>query len=119
MKWLTLPIIKNQLRLEPDYNDEDTMLELYGNSAEEVVMEYIRRDYDEIIEKYKSVPANLVHDSIYIAQRDTITQTEIREVERELSGWQWFQIWAGRIALIIAAAFLVWLIIKQKISLGF
>ena len=61
----------------------------------------------------------LVHDSIYIAQRDTITNTEIREVERELSGWQWFQIWAGRIALIIAAAFLVWLIIKQKISLGF
>ena len=66
MKWLTLPLIKNQLRLEPDYNDENEMLELYGNSAEEVVMEYIRRDYDEIIEKYKSVPVNLVHASLML-----------------------------------------------------
>lgn len=56
----------------------------------------------------------LVHDSIYIAQRDTITQTEVREVERELSGWQWFQIWAGRIALIVAAGCLAWLVIKHK-----
>ena len=56
----------------------------------------------------------LVHDSIYIAQRDTIKQTEIREVERKLSGWQWFQIWAGRIAICLVGLLLVWLIIKHK-----
>ena len=56
----------------------------------------------------------LVHDSIYIAQRDTITNTEIREVERELSGWQWFQIWAGRIALILAAGCFAYITIKSK-----
>lgn len=56
----------------------------------------------------------LVHDSIYIAQRDTITQTEVREVPAEISGWQWFQIWAGRIALMVAAGCLAWLIIKHK-----
>ena len=56
----------------------------------------------------------LVHDSIYIAQRDTIKQTEIREVERKLSGWQWFQIWAGRIAICLVGLLLLWLIIKHK-----
>lgn len=66
MKWLNLQLIKNQLRLEPDYNDEDDMLELYGESAEEVIMEYIRRDYDEIIEKYTSVPKNLVLASLML-----------------------------------------------------
>ena len=66
MKWLTLPLIKNQLRLESDYNDEDAMLTLYGESAEEVIMEYIRRDYDEIIEKYTSVPKNLVLASLML-----------------------------------------------------
>ena len=66
MKWLTLPLIKNQLRLEADYTDEDAMLTLYGESAEEVIMEYIRRDYDEIMEKYTKVPKNLVLASLML-----------------------------------------------------
>lgn len=66
MKWLTLSMIKNQLHLEQDFHDEDDMLELYGESAEEVVMEYTRRSYEEIMEKYKSVPANLKHASLLL-----------------------------------------------------
>ena len=48
----------------------------------------------------------ILYDSIYIAQRDTVRVTDIKEVPRKLSGWQWFQIWAGRLALlaIMAAA---------------
>ena len=42
----------------------------------------------------------ILYDSIYIAQRDTVKVTDIKEVPRKLSGWQWFQIWAGRLALI-------------------
>ena len=42
----------------------------------------------------------ILYDSIYIAQRDTVRVTDIKEVPRKLSGWQWFQIWAGRLALI-------------------
>ena len=42
----------------------------------------------------------ILYDSIYIAQRDTVTVTDIKEVPRKLSGWQWFQIWAGRLALL-------------------
>ena len=42
----------------------------------------------------------ILYDSIYISQRDTVRVTDIKEVPRKLSGWQWFQIWAGRLALI-------------------
>ena len=42
----------------------------------------------------------ILYDSLYIAQRDTVRVTDIKEVPRKLSGWQWFQIWAGRLALI-------------------
>lgn len=42
----------------------------------------------------------ILYDSIYIAQRDTVRVTDIKEVPRKISGWQWFQIWAGRLALI-------------------
>ena len=39
MKWLTLNEIKDQLRIERDYNDENDKLEMYGDSAEEMVRE--------------------------------------------------------------------------------
>ena len=57
----------------------------------------------------------ILYDSIYIAQRDTVKVTDIKEVPRKLSGWQWFQIWAGRLALlaIMAAAGIV--IYKKKL----
>lgn len=45
----------------------------------------------------------ILYDSVYIAQRDTVTVTTTREVPRKLSGWQWFQIWAGRLALLAIA----------------
>ena len=57
----------------------------------------------------------ILYDSIYIAQRDTVRVTDIKEVPRKLSGWQWFQIWAGRLALlaIMVAAGVV--IYKKKL----
>ena len=48
MKWLTLPEIKQQLRIEADYTDEDALLTRYGNSAEAVVLNITGRTYDEL-----------------------------------------------------------------------
>lgn len=48
MKWLTLDEIKQQLRIEPDFTDEDTLLERYGNSAELYVLNVTGRTYDEL-----------------------------------------------------------------------
>lgn len=56
----------------------------------------------------------LVHDSIYLAKTDSIFIVKTREIEHPISGWQWFQIWAGRIALILAAGCFAYITIKSK-----
>lgn len=48
MKWLTLTLIKQQLRLEQDYRDEDALLELYGGSAENTILQCTNRTVDEL-----------------------------------------------------------------------
>ena len=66
MKWLTLEQIKHQLRIEPDFTQEDDMLELYGESAEETILQWCNRTFDDIIEKYESVPKPIVHASLLL-----------------------------------------------------
>ena len=48
MKWLTLQEIKQQLRIEPDFTDEDALLTRYGNSAEATVLNITGRTFDEL-----------------------------------------------------------------------
>ena len=48
MKWLTLEEIKQQLRIEPDFTDEDSLLVRYGNSAEAVVLNITGRTFEEL-----------------------------------------------------------------------
>lgn len=66
MKWLNLEQIKAQLRIEPDFHDEDTLLEMYGESAEEVLLNYLNRSYEDIIEVYGHIPAPLRHASLML-----------------------------------------------------
>lgn len=66
MKWLTLEKIKQQLRIEPDMHDEDTLLEMYGESAEEVLLNYLNRSYEEVSEVYGGVPVPLQHASLML-----------------------------------------------------
>jgi hypothetical protein len=48
MKWLNLEDIKQQLRIESDFTDEDALLVRYGNSAEAVVLNLTGRTYEEL-----------------------------------------------------------------------
>lgn len=57
MKWLNIEYIKLHSRIEIDC--EDTILELYGEAAEEMILNIINRSYDEIISEYGEVPAPL------------------------------------------------------------
>jgi hypothetical protein len=67
MKWLTLEQIKAQLRIEPDFHDEDTILkDVYGESAEETLLNYLNRPYQDIIERYGKVPLPLVQASLML-----------------------------------------------------
>lgn len=66
MKWLTLEKIKAQLRIEQDFTLEDEILTMYGESAEDSVLDIIRRSYTEVIETYGNVPTPLVHASLML-----------------------------------------------------
>lgn len=48
MKWITLDDIKDQLRMESDYTDEDRKLERYGNSAEATILNLTGRTFEEL-----------------------------------------------------------------------
>ena len=66
MKWLTLERIKQQCRIEPDFTEEDSLLEMYGESAEEVLLNHLYRSYEDLMEVYGRIPAPLVHASLML-----------------------------------------------------
>ena len=66
MKWLTLQRIKQQLRIEADFTAEDELLTMYGDSAEAVLLNYLNRSYEDVIEVYGHMPAPLVHASLML-----------------------------------------------------
>ena len=66
MKWLTLNEIKDQLRIEHDFTLEDQKLTMYGDSAEEVLMEVTRRTYDDFVENYGKIPTPIREVSLML-----------------------------------------------------
>ncbi len=66
MKFLTIERIKQQCRIEPDFTLEDELLEEYGESAEETVLEYCNRTYENIVETYGKVPVNIRHAALLL-----------------------------------------------------
>lgn len=85
MKWLTLEKIKAQLRIEQDFTLEDNILEMYGESAEDSVLDIIRRSYTEVIETYGKVPTPLVHASLMLVdlsykERGPVTSQNLYQV---------------------------------------
>lgn len=57
MKFLTLDKIKAQCRIETGFVDEDEYLEDLGEAAEEAVLTYCDRTYEEFYEQYGKMPA--------------------------------------------------------------
>lgn len=66
MKWLTLERIKQQCRIEQNFTEEDSLLEIYGESAEEVLLNHLNRSYENLMEVYGHIPAPLVHASLML-----------------------------------------------------
>ena len=66
MKWLTLERIKQQCRIEQDFTEEDDLLEMYGESAEEVLLNHLNRSYEDLMQTYGRVPAPLIHASLML-----------------------------------------------------
>ena len=66
MKWLTLTLIKQQLRIEPDFTMEDDYLESKGRAAEDAILNLLARDYTQVIEAYGEVPSSIVDASLML-----------------------------------------------------
>lgn len=66
MKWLTLDEIKDQLRIEHDFDLEDTKLTLYGESAEQAILDLCQRTYDDFIDNYGAIPAPIRECSLLL-----------------------------------------------------
>lgn len=66
MKWLSLNDIKDQLRIERDFTLEDTLLNNYGESAEEMVLNICQRTYDDFISEYGAIPTDIVNASLLL-----------------------------------------------------
>ena len=77
MKWLTLEWIKKHSRI--DFDCEDELLELYGEDAEQTVLNIINRSFDDLIEQYGEAPkplyvAALMLVEVSYTQRAPISQ---------------------------------------------
>jgi len=57
MKWLTLKYIKKHSRI--DFDCEDDLLDLYGEDAEQTVLNICNRSYEDIMETYGEIPKPL------------------------------------------------------------
>ena len=64
MKWLTIDYIKKHSRI--DFDCEDDLLELYAESAEETILEWCNRSFEEIVETWGDFPKKLVHASLLL-----------------------------------------------------
>lgn len=58
MKWLTLDWIRSHSRLLKDVKEDD-LLELYGEAAEEAVLNICNRTIEDVVEQYGQVPKSL------------------------------------------------------------
>ena len=60
MKFLTFKEIKDQLRLDDEQAEkEKDLLEMYGETAEDVILELCYRSYEDVMETYGGVPRPL------------------------------------------------------------
>lgn len=67
MRFLTFDKIKAQLRLDDEQAAaEQELLEMYGDSAENALINLLHRSYADIVEEYDEVPVALVHAALML-----------------------------------------------------
>mgnify|MGYP002522229901 CR=1 FL=1 len=64
MKYLTLELIHAHLRI--DSNIEDSLLTMFAESAEETVLNFLNRSFEDLVEKYSAVPSPVVHATLLL-----------------------------------------------------
>ena len=67
MKYLTFEQIKQQLRLDDEQASmEHNLMEMYGESAEDTVLNILNTTMEDIIERHGRVPKPIVHATLML-----------------------------------------------------
>ena len=69
MKWLTLDWIRSHSRLLKDVEEND-LLELYGEDAEETILNLCNRTMEDIVDQYGQVPKPLYVAALMLVEVD-------------------------------------------------
>ena len=82
---VTLNEIKQQCRIEPDFDMEDELLTMYGEAAEQVTLATLNRTLDELTEKFGDVPVPVKYAVLMLAahsynQREPVSMTNMYAV---------------------------------------
>ena len=64
MRWLNLEYIKAHSRI--DFDCEDELLELYGDSAESTVLNICNRKAEELLDENGEMPAPIMHAALML-----------------------------------------------------
>ena len=64
MKWLSLSLIKQHSRIV--YDCEDSLLTLYGEAAEETILNMLNRSYEDLKGDADTVPAPIIQASLML-----------------------------------------------------
>jgi hypothetical protein len=72
MEYLTLTDIKDQLRIEQEFTEEDKILTLYGESAENTIAQYLNRGKNaaemvaNLTEQYGGIPKPIIQATLML-----------------------------------------------------
>ena len=66
MDYLSLEKIKQQLRIEPDFNIEDDLLAEYAESAETTIYNFCQRTYGDFVRDYGGIPSPIVSAALLL-----------------------------------------------------
>lgn len=67
MKYLYLEEVKAQARIEHD--EEDELLELYGSSAEDSILNLLGRSVESLYDEYGEIPRPVRHATLALASQ--------------------------------------------------
>ncbi len=78
MKFLNIDMCRAHLRIEPEeFEEQKSIICQYAESAEDLVLCWIEKTYEEVVEEYGGVPSNLVQAALLVLVQNYEHRTSI------------------------------------------
>ena len=83
MKFLDMELCRQHLRIEDEeFCEQESLIRHYAESAEDLVLNWIERSYEDVVAEYGEFPSNLVQAALLVLaqnyeQRSSITMQQV------------------------------------------